>query len=678
MNGMACHMMIEIITIISHKAAHGEQCRTMGAHPSTRSGRAGIPQFIIPLCMASVLAIIPRCVPYSTNIALLSDVPLEPVRAEWESYGAYYEIDDLFIEAAYLWSPIMEGPQTKYVVKKRVRILSDLGTKYASVEVPYYAPLSRLVVSMKDASGKPVALNTAKIREEYRKTGVIVFPKATVGCVLDISAVFTSPSSITSFEFAFWKEIPVLKSDFTFSYQDSKYSYAFKTYGDTCEFSVESAPKAVMGKFTQLTWSRRDLLPPPRIAYLKNIFETISRVSLVMRGYSLGQVFGPEKEVFASWNKLSESYNKYLFATSAFKSSQKLEKKAAELTRDVADECARADAILCWVQDSISLCDDDSKNINPDRVIKKREGTIWEITYVLKEMLDKINCFSDIIVTRGKFRGGFDSSFVTPVTLSIPIVIAECDRKKYVAYPFYRGSKLGEYPASFFDCRGVSLQNGAVEPLPPPPGRAWKCDFAYTLDIDSDSISQSLIARFSDYWGYDMRTDLASVKNETIREYFQKMLTNFGLSNALLSCEIENLKERGAPLVARLEFATPGQYIERKGQKLYKLDHLFGSYFSFYDTARTSRFTTDMDEEITEEIVAPKRPGVEARFTMSCAAIDNPLFKVTCEERQNEREYRFSRTLHIKKSDFSAEQMRLMYPDILKLKEIGDSYVSFK
>ena len=624
------------------------------------------------------VALFLMCVPYSTNIGLLDDVPLEPVRAGWESYGAYYEIDDLFIETAYMWSPVMEGPQTKYVVKKRVRILSDLGTKYASIEVPYYALLSKLIIAMKDASGKSVALNTATMREEYRKTGVIVFPKATAGCVLDVSAVFTSMGSITSFEFSFWKEIPVLKSDFTFSYQDDKYTYEFKTYGDKCESRADNAPKAVMGKFTQRTWSRRDLLPPPRIAYLKNIYETVSRVSLVMRGYSIGQVFAPEKEVFASWNKLAESYNKYLFATSAFQSSQKLEKKVLDLTRDAAGEYAKADAILRWVQDSISISGDDSKNINPDRVIEKREGSIWEITYVLKEMLDKINCFSDIIVTRGKHRGGFDSSFVTPMTLSIPVVVAVCGKKKFVAYPFYRGSKLGEYPASFFDCKGVSIQNGAVEPLPPPPGRTWKCSFAYTLDVRADSISQSLTARFSDYWAYDMRTDLASVKDETITEYFQKMLTNFGLSNALLSCDIENLGERGTPLTARLTFATPGQYIQRKGQKLYKLDHLFGSYFSFYDTSRTSRFTTAMDEMISEEIVAPKRPGFSARFYMTCTAIDNPLFRVTCEEQQNEREYRFSRTLHIKKSDLSAEQMRLIYPDILRLKEIGDSYVVFK
>jgi propanediol dehydratase small subunit len=630
------------------------------------------------IILASMAALFFMCVPYTTNITLLNDVPLEPVKADWESYGAYYEIDDLFIETAYRWSPVMEGPQTKYVVSKRVRILSDLGTKYASVAVPYYAPLSRLVLSMKDASGKPVSLNTVKIKEEYQRTGVIVFPKATAGCVLDVSAVFTAASSITSFEFAFWEAIPVLKSDFTFSYQGDKYAYEFKTYGDKCESRIDNAPKAAMGKFIQRTWGRRDLLPPPRIAYLKNIYETASRVSLVMRSYSIGQAFASDKEVFTSWNKLSESYNKYLFATSAFQSSQKLRKKVRDLTRDLGSDSGKADAVLCWVQDSLSVSDNDSKNINPDRVIEKREGTIWEITYVLREMLDEINCFSDIIVTRGRHRGGFDSSFVTPITLSLPIVVARCNKKKFVAYPFYRGSKLGEYPASFFDCKGLSLQNGAVEPLPQPPGRTWKCGFAYTLDVTADSISQDLTACFSDYWAYDMRTDLASEKKETVKEYFQKMLTNFGLSNALLSCTVENLDERGTPLIARLAFATPGQYIERKGKKLYKLDHLFGSYFSFYDTSRTSRFTTDMDEMISEEIVVHKRPRAMAEFHMTCNAMDNPLFRVTCEEQQNEREYRFARNLHIKKSDLSAEQVRLIYPDILRLKEIGDSYVVFK
>ena len=28
------------------------------------------------------------CVPYTRNVTLLNDVPLEPVKADWESYGA--------------------------------------------------------------------------------------------------------------------------------------------------------------------------------------------------------------------------------------------------------------------------------------------------------------------------------------------------------------------------------------------------------------------------------------------------------------------------------------------------------------------------------------------------------------------------------------------------------------
>lgn len=626
----------------------------------------------------SIAAFLLSCVPYMVKIEPLGDLPLAPVKTGWENYGAYYEIDDLSIETAYGWSPVMEGPQTMYIVKKRLRILTNEGVPYASVPAPFYAPLSRFAISLKDASGKPVKLNTYQIREDYLKTGIIVFPKATAGCVLDITIVFQAMSSISTFEFAFYEAIPIRESTFSFTYPSDKYTYDFKSYGDSCAVRDGNLPRSVIGSATQRIWSRRDLLPPPRIAYRKNIYETVSRVSLVMRSYSTGRIMGSDNDVFARWNKLAESYYKYLFQTSVFQSTKKLERKARDLSLGVSTDSGKADAILRWVQDSISVNNDDSKAINPDRVIEKREGSIWEVTYVLKRMLGEIDCYSDIIVTRGKHRGGFDSAFVTPITLSLPIVIAECDKKKFVAYPYFRGSKLGEYPASFFGLKGLSLQSGDIKPLPEPPSSAWKCCFSYALGFFADSISQHLTARFSDYWAYDLRTDLVAAKKEDIKEYFQKMLTNFGLSNALLSCSVQNLDERGAPLTVLLSFATPGQIIERKGRKLYKLDHLFGSYFSFYDTTRAVGFTTDMDEVISEEIVAEKSNKTGVEFHTTCDAVDNALFKVTCEEQRSVGEYRFARTLHIKKSDLSADAMRLIYPDILRLKGISESYVSFK
>ncbi|MBN1129856.1 MAG: hypothetical protein JXA71_12765 [Chitinispirillaceae bacterium] len=625
------------------------------------------------ICMTVLIS----CTPYS-KFSTLSEIPAGPPKTDWKKYGAYYEIDDMFIECSYAWSPVVEGPQTRYGVKKRLRILTNDGVKYASVPVPFYAPISKFVISMKDSSGKAVSLDAYAIRAEYRKTGVIVFPKATAGCVLDIYIVFSVMKAVTSFEFAFFEEVPVLRSTFTFSSMNNRYTYAFKTYGEPCQHRVDHSPQAVMGKFVHQVWSKERQLPPPRISHLKNIAETVSRVSLVMRSYSASQVFSSQRDIYSGWNKLSESYTKYLFRPSLFRSSASLKKKTKELTEGSRNAFDKADALLEWAQNNITLNDDDAKSIDPDRVLEKGEGNLWEMTFVLKEMLQQIGCFSDVIVTRGKHRGGFDPEFVTPAVLSVPIVIARCDKKNHVAYPFLRGAKLGEYPASFFDLKGLSLEKGAVATLPEPPARSWNCMLSYRLEIVSDSIAQSVTAEFSDYWAFDLRTDLAVMKKEMIKEYFQKMLTNFGLSNALISCDVQNLEKRGEPLIAQLSFATPGQYIERKGQKLYKLDHLFGSYFSLYDTSRTSRFTIPLDELICERITVPKRPNTACEFHITCDAIDNPLFRVTCEEEENEHEYRFTRNLHIKKGDLSAQQMRLIYTDIQSLRTINESYVLFK
>ena len=622
---------------------------------------------------AVLLALI-NCIPY-TKVPALSDVPLAPVKTEWEKYGAYYEYNELFIETTYVWNPFMSGPQTKYVINKRLRILTTDGAKYASVNVQYYAPISVFKLAMKDSLGQQVTLNTAKIRSEYDKTGILLFPKVTAGCQLDINIVFSELQSLSYVEYGFYEEIPVLQGKFTFSYLRNKYQYEIKTYGAASERRENENPDAVMGKFTQCSWLQQNLLPPSRISYMKSIYETEPRVSVVFRKFYTGDLFQSEQEIYTTWEKLAESYSNNLLKTSFFQSSSKLRKKAHELTDGLKSDFDKADAVLKWIQENISYKWSYARAINPDKVFEKREGNMGEQTFLLREMFREINVFKDIIVTRARNRGGFDPDFVTPVSLSIPLLIAEIGGKSYIAYPFYRGAKLGEYPSTFFGVKGLSVERKEIAALPEPFSRQWNGTFSYELGLGQDSTAQKLKVTFVDYWAYDVRTDLVAVDKENTKEIFQKMLTNLGLSNALKSCIVQHLDDRGSPLTVEIEFESQGQMIKRKDQKIMKLDHLFGSYFSFYDSSRTSSLTVDLNQVIMEEITIPKKSGISFETHIKCDPISNPLFSVSCQTRETDAEYYFSRTITIKKTEISAEEMRRLYPDIARLKQIEESYL---
>lgn len=626
------------------------------------------------ICLCAVFLTLINCFPY-TKAPSISDVPLAPVKTEWEKYGAYYEYNELFVETTYSLNPMMSGPQTKYVVNKRLRILTNDGAEYASVPVEYYAPISVFKLAMKDSLGQPVSLDIAKIRAEYEKEGVILFPKVTAGCQLDINIVFSEYQALSYVEYGFYEEIPVLQGKFTFSYLRNKYQYEVKTYGAASERRVNENPEEVMGKFTQCSWLQQNLLPPSRISYMKSIYETEPRISVVFRKFISGDLFRSEQEIYTTWEKLAKSYSDNVLKASFFQSSSKLRKKTHELTDGLKSDFDKADALLKWLQENISYKWSYARAINPDKVMEKREGNMWEQTFLLREMLKEINVYKDIIVTRPKSSGGFDPEFVTPVSLSIPLLIAEIGGRDYIAYPFYRGSKLGEYPSSFFGLKGLSVEKKDIALLPEPFSKQWNGTFSYQLGLGQDSTSQKLTVTFADYWAYDVRTDLVVLDKEKTKEMFQKMLTGLGLSNALKSCTVQHLDDRGVPLTVEIDFETQGQMIKRKDQKIMKLDHLFGSYFSFYDSSRTSPMHVDLGQVIKEEITIPRKSGISFEAHIKCDSVSNPLFTVFCVTKDTDAGYYFSRSITIKKTDISAVEMRKLYPDIVRLKQIEESYL---
>jgi transglutaminase-like putative cysteine protease len=608
--------------------------------------------FLTAACLTLI-----NCVAY-LKLPTIEEVPSVPVITEWEKYGAYYEYDELFIE-------VSNYPKTRYAVNKRIRILTSDGAKYASVKVPYYAPIRTFKLFMKDSQGKQVALDVAKIRSEYDDKGVILFPKVTAGCQLDISIVYSALEALSNAEYNFYEEIPVYQEKFGFSYDRGKYEYNIKTYNIGAGQHEENG-SVVPGaeRFVQYSWLQRDQLPPSRIAYMKNVYERVPRVSVALSKIS-------NLDIYSTWKKVATMICDNLAKYSFFQpGSKQLQKRAHEVTENLKSDFDKADALLKWVQENISYKYSPLESIYSDKILKKREGNMWEQVYLLKEMFKEIHVYKDIVFTRSRNNGGFDPEFVTPASLSIPLITAEIGGKVYMAYPFYRGAKLGEFPATFYGIKGLSIERKEVVDLPEPFSKQWNSTFSYEIDLVSrDSIEQKLTATFADYYAFDMRTDLVMLDKEKTKVFFQKLLMSFGLSNALKSCTVRHLEDRGKPLTAEIGFATPGKLFNRKDRKVMKLDHLFGSYFSFYDSSRTSPLTVDMAQVLKEEVTIPKKNGISFEAHLKGEAISNPLFSVAYLTKDNDADYYFSRTITINKVEISAQEMRRLFPDIVKLKE---------
>ena len=583
---------------------------------------------------ASAAALI-GCSPFSKPDLLLEPATLSAPPPDAEKYGAYFEVDEMFVEVSFFDAgSYYSTPMTKYIINKQMRILSKEGTKYASIRIPRFATsASKFRLSLKDSSGRRIELDSAVLSRQYFDKGIIIFPNVTPGCYLSIDMEFVTTQALTAFEYSFSANIPVKKSRFTFSSLDS-YVYDVKTYGAVPP-SVGST--AATKRHTYKSWTMENYAPLPSLEHQAPLDISEPRVSVVMRSAF-------SRPVYTSWEGLAEEYEKYVLKKSFFASNTKLGKLADSLTRNLPSALQKGNALLHWVQENMSCEPSELRAINLDKVVTSRTGNLWEITVVLREMLERSGIGAEIMITRSRDYGGFDPSFVTPRALSIPLVIARIGSVEYVANPFRRGGILGEYPLSFFDLHGLSLTTKTTRALPQPLSRESLAEYVFSIDMSKGGSEppHTLDATMKGYLAYYLRFILLPLSSAERKEYFQTMLTSLGNSNALDSCVIENIEASSEPLLVHIAFHSPGQVVVRGGKKILLLSHLFDKNYDGYDTSRTEAFWTRHNYFLTETVRIRTIPGKKTVASFVCDGISNGLFDSRCSTVESEGEVIFN------------------------------------
>lgn len=627
---------------------------------------------LLRLLLLPAIFIFAGCMPFSKPELLIDTYQPTEVRTDWEKYGAYYEIDELFVEASYqsAYLPLVgsySSPMSRILISKRIRILTKEGTDYATVPVPSYGGNLIKVFNLKlfDPEGNKKPLNITSLKAEYQKDGLIIFPNVTPGCVLDIYIEFSSSKPIISFERWFSRIIPVQEAKFTFS-RIEKFEYEFKEYGKLPVGQSRTAP--TNPDLTYTVWSRKNILPRSKVDYQGTYDKTEPRVAVAMR-------YGFDKAIYEGWDDITSKFRDELIHERYTILENDIKVIVDTLSEGISSKYEKADRILAWVQDNISFRDDDYSDFEPDDVIKDGKGTSWEMSVACKEMFDVLGLETDIVLTRSHSRGGFDETFVTPYSTSVPLVTVTIDKVNYCAYPYRRGGKLGEYPQDYFNLKGVSLKTQRVIQLPPSVSEKSYSEYSYVIDLTDESLLHKLDMVFEGYLAYRLRSLFLSAQNKDLKEGFQKILTSYDKSNALEDCEVFNLNARGKPLKAKLTFVNSNQVIERKGVKRVSLKHLFDDYFSSLDTNRISPFTYKNDLSVHESIIIKKPEGKEVKVTMCSEPINNKLFSVTWSNIDNPKFYKFIRDIKINKCDIAANEINEYYREIVKLNQIKDSYL---
>jgi hypothetical protein len=608
------------------------------------------------------------CAPTSKPLLLEGKANVD-LEKKWEKYGAYYLVDELFVESSYLSSPYVSGPANKYIINKKLKILTTEGTKFGTVEIPVYSESTAVFrITHWDSTGKLVSFSTGPVHSAFLKKGKIVFPNVLPGSVLEMYIEFRNSSAVLTLEHWFSGVLPVSKGRFTFSYLDM-YKYDFKPYGPLKEGVTNRTDN--LKNLTYKSWEITEALPRSRIDFQDDIDVTEPRLSLAIRKFN-------SQEVFKYWYKISEEYDKYAMTGSYTRRLTKLRKLVDSLKQGKSTDLDKATTAFGWVQKNILFKPDKVRSIVPDKVIASGQGNMWEIAVVMREMFKYLGLESDVLVTRPRSYGGFDSSFVSPIQLAVTLVTVKIGKTSYLAFPWTTGAALGEYPLDYFGLQALSMSNKKIVLLPDFSGVRAYYRNELRINPNEENSQTQMNLESGGYLAFAIRNSLMGQNAKDIEEAYQKNLTVLGRSNALLKCEVQGIEKTGAPVKAKLVFSNPNQIVMHKGQIQLRLSHIFLPFFSSYDTTRSSGFKNHLDIDYSETLRVPKIPGKFLTSSIYCRNISNALFQLSCASEDTPEEFVFKRTVTVNRKKFNTAEIYALASDIQELNQIRESSLNWK
>jgi hypothetical protein len=613
------------------------------------------------LKILSIIVLLFSCSNYTLSDKGLtfSDSAYKPVTVPdyWSNYGACYLSDELSIE---VWS-VGSNPFTKnkIIFDKKIQILTDDGVEKGTIKIPVIneAP-DQFVLSIRNASGESLPIDTSGIKNEYLKRGIIVFPNVTAGCVLAVHVEYLTSNPILFFEHTISQTVPVLSSKFKFR-SANVFTYDFKTYN--CDVSPIIDMKS---DCKSREYIFQNVMPQPYLNYQAYSEISEKRVSFALRSVQA-------IDVISTWSKLASNYKELYFNSSVDlpDAAYTLINSIKNIHKSVTRE---ADSLLSWTQNNIVLEELSFEDKDPEAVFETGAGNITQITSFLEKLYKAAGYKTDIIITRPRGQGGFDEQFVTPTTLVFPLVVISIGTKDYVVFPFKKGSGTGEYPEAFQGLNGLSLCKQTTVPLPASVSAESGSSHKFIVDCSDSIPSEKIVINLTSGAAFDMRISLLELERKKKIELLQMYLSELGTSNALEDCSFDGLEKSGGQLSINAVFSNPNQFVNKDNVLYVKLSNFFRKYYQSYDTLRMIDFVNTFPVNDTE-IVEIRSAGKKIDYSFICHECENALFSVKCSQKVSGDTTIFGRIIKSNKITLNKNEMLKIYPDIIQNNRIIES-----
>ncbi len=587
----------------------------------------------------------------------------------YEKYGAYFLNNDVYMEFT------VDHPQSygqtlagNIVLYKRLKILNSESKGYGTFEIEKYSDvIPQLKVTLFSSPSDSVVLSSEFLIKEFKKTGKIAVPQVKAGSIITVEIHFKIDLSQVMGAFEVWlsESLPVANATFTLS-TENDYRFEAREYGGLTPPASKRVSSPLNSSVLVRTWKANNLFPSSQVNMKSPSDLSLPRVSVVFRKFR-GEF------IYFDWPKMVSIYQKYMLKKSIFNQTQKLEHLADSLSKVNLGKQKYA-AAFAWVKKNIRLAQRPIGPINIGSILQTGEGNKWEISVLLRELMTLMGDQSDILITRERDLGGFDSGFATPLALTEPFVLLNTANESRVAYLFSEGAALGEYPESFFGLQGLSINTGKPISLPPSIAPQGNQRFKYTLNAKTSTDQAILDVELKGFSGYAFRNLLAGLTDVERQEQMQAMLDEGSENFILNSFHLKGVETPNTPLTAHILFHFAEPWVEKKNQRFLSLKTCFNRYYQSWDSSRTSPISIRLSDTVIEEI---RIEGQEKSLTNAflCYEIENDLFKQTC---YREGENLLRRTVLRKPGTFEPLKVKSLLPAIDSLNACRNSHILVK
>jgi hypothetical protein len=591
--------------------------------------------------------------------------------SRWQEYGAVYEYDELRIEESF---DDDYGFDTSYTYNQKLHIINRKGLQYGTIGIPRLSDkLTEFKVVLHNAKGEFVELDIAGLRQKYIDTGTIAVPQVQPGSIISTTVTFKKQEPLYSFEYSFDRELPVVLGQFSFI-QSFETEYAVRTYN-----TREKAKRENFNGKKGYTVRHENYLPLEHWGWKNGVvsegysYPHYPRVAINIERFrsAYGSYNGQ------TWEDFAQEYRDYILDSTFISSKAKIKRIVREIEQKYSDDYARADAILHYVQDNLTLIENRDRNsysVNIDRVIKRKSGDYLEITVVLIEMLKLAGFDVKLYVSRSRLIGGFDSEFPGWAQLSLPLISVNIDTQDLVAYPFYRYASLGEYPMYYYNEKALQLDNGKIVTLPKPIKDKNIFTSDVTLSMHKGRIEIDWRCSLIDSLGFFYRDSLVGYKKEEQKRYWNKIIKKFSDLNSVKE-EPEITIQRGEPILIQGKVKNQNLSVTKSGTEYVNLGPFFREYFHNAEDILKQTYINDVELMYEEKVTLPSGIGDKLTYTFQCEDLNNSLFRSECRTGKENNQHQLTRKITFKKVSIPAESWTKYVGEIKKLNEITKSHM---